>query len=74
MTMLFLHVSPLPWPIKALTHCLSWVEVGLWTNVPEQLVLPSKLLASEIKQTFLSTNLACLLALGQQAARPHSFR
>ena len=28
-------------------------------------------LASKIKQTFLSTNLACLLAFEQQAARPH---
>ena len=42
--------------------------VGLWTDICPPLQLP----ASEIKQIFLSTNLACLLALEQQAAQPHS--
>ena len=32
--------------------------------------LAPQLSASEIKQTFLTTNLACLLAFGQRAARP----
>ena len=34
---------------------------------------PPQLLASEIKQTFLSTNLACSLASKQQAARTLPF-
>ena len=44
---------------------------GFWTdshpNPPR-----FQLLASEIKQTFLSTNLACLLAFEQPADGPHT--
>ena len=42
-------------------------RLGLWTGVCHP---PSTLLTSEIKQTFLSTNLACLLAFEQRAASP----
>ena len=38
--------------------------VGLWTGVGHS---PSQLPASEIKQTFLSSNLACLLAFEWRA-------
>ena len=43
--------------------------VSLWTDVcpPPPLWL---MLTSEIKQTLPSTNLACLLAFGWQAAKP----
>ena len=40
---------------------------GLWTDVRPP---STQLLASEIKQSFLSINLACLLAFKQQAAGP----
>ena len=42
---------------------------GLWTDVSPNPQLP----ASEIKQTFLSTNLAHLLTSEQQAAGTHTF-
>ena len=57
--------SPLPQPIKALALCL-WREVGrlgLWTT----LHTTPQLHTSKIKQTFLSTNLASLLAFDQWA-------
>ena len=41
--------------------------VDLWKGIHT----PFPLLTSKIKQTFLSTNLAFLLAFEQQAARPH---
>ena len=46
--------------INALTHCLSTGGLGLWTDVRHP-PLP-QLPASEVKQTFLSTNLGYLLA------------
>ena len=60
--------SPLPLPREALAHWLSgrWGN-GLWTGVH----LPHWLPASKIKQTFLSTNLASLMAFERQAARPY---
>ena len=60
--MLFLHVAlPLLLSIKALAPLVASVE---WGSAFGQVstTLPQQLLASEIKQTFLSTNLACLLA------------
>ena len=70
MNVLFLHVTPpLSLSIKS-SHPLLWTDVSLWTDVchpPPTL----QLLASEIKQSFLSTYLACLLAFEQQAARLH---
>ena len=65
---------PIPPPpsIKALTHYLC-VGGDLWTDVCHPL---PQLLASEVKQTFLSTNLVCLLAFEQWAAGPltHTFQ
>ena len=48
------------------------VKIGLWTNVCH---CPCQLPAYEIKQIFFSTNLTCLLAFKQWAARPdaHAF-
>ena len=57
---------PLPPSIKALAPDCQLGGVGFWTGVP----LP-RLLASKIKQTFLSTSLASLLAFEQQSARAH---
>ena len=57
-------------PVNSLTPCFlagvggGW-GVSLWTDVHHP---PLQLLASEIKQTFLSTNLVCLLAFEWQAA------
>ena len=72
MTVLFLHVIPLSAPatlsIKALTPCLSWGGVSLCTNVHHP--PPPQVTASEKKQTFLSTNLACLLAFEWWADGP----
>ena len=61
--------GPLLFSIKALAH---WLPVrggvSLWTDVcPPR----PQLLASKIKQIFLSTNLACLLVFQQQAVRPY---
>ena len=53
--------------LKALTPCLSRRELDfrqMSTTHPH----PSQLPASEIEQTFLSTNLACFLAFEQRAA------
>ena len=47
-------------------------RIGLWTDVHHPLP-PTQLPASEVKQTFLSTNLAYFLAFEQQAARYHIF-
>ena len=70
--MLFLYVAPPlapSLPIKAPT-CLSEIGVGgdgwvvcLWTDV-----------CPELKQTFLSTILACLLAFERRAARAHTLQ
>ena len=58
--------NPLPLSINALTHWMS-------AEGDKQSPLPHPwMLASKIKQTFLSTNLASLLASEWQAARPHS--
>ena len=65
--------SPLPQPIKALAFSLSGGGGGCESAFGQMSTLPSQLLASEMKQTFLSTNLACLLTSGQWAAAPHTF-
>ena len=71
MNVLFLHVTPpLSLSIKC-SHPLLWTDVSLWTDVCHPPPTP-QLLASEIKQSFLSTSLACLLAFEQQAARLHT--
>ena len=44
--------------------------VGLWTDVHLLTQLPT----SEKEQIVLSTNLACLLAFGWQAAAPYPIR
>ena len=59
-----------PLSIKALTLFL-WRGWGESAFGQMSATLPPQLPASEIKQTFLSTNLACLLAFERQAARPH---
>lgn len=59
--------SPLPPPAKALAHWLMVEGVSLWTGVHP----PPQLPASEIKQTFLSTNVASLLALERRTAGPN---
>ena len=52
---------------KLLHNWSSEERAGLWTNVCP----PYWLLGTEIKQIFLSTSLACLLAFEWQAAAPH---
>ena len=51
--------------VKALTPCLS-----AFGHIVHHPLLPVG--ASEVKQAFLSTNLACLLAFDQRAAGPHT--
>ena len=67
-----MYVSPprLNLSVTALTPCLS----GRGSRPMDRCLPPSlpQLLASEIKQTFLSTNLGCLLAFEQQAGRAHT--
>ena len=74
MTVLFLHVTSPALCIKlSPSACHGVGGVGHWTDVHH----PShQLLASEIKQTLLSTNLACILAFEWLAALPltHTFR
>lgn len=76
---LFLHVvrtaPPLALAIKALIPCLwgQGCRVSLWTDVHHT---PPQLPASESKQIFLSSNLACLLAFTWWADGPpvtHTF-
>ena len=63
----FLHVAPLPTPtVYRGSHPLL-VKGG--HPLDKFCHPPAKLLASEIKQTFLSTSLACLLAFEWGAAR-----
>ena len=77
MTVLFLHVRSAP-PTKSVYESsyplLFGVDGGisLWTDVCHPLPPPPppQLPASEIKQNFLSINLACLLAFEWSAARP----
>ena len=57
--------SFLPLSIKALSHWLSGWRVSLWTGVRPPCGLP----ASRIKQTFLYTTLASILAFEPLAAR-----
>ena len=72
MTVLFLYTVPPPSVYK--TSCPTgsqggWWGVSLWTDVCHP---PPQLPASEIKQTFLSTNLACLLAFWAASSQtPH---
>ena len=71
--MLFLHVALFPHSVYKNSHpplVRDGGTVGVCTDV---LTLPIRLLAFEIKQAFLSTSLACLLAFEQQAARPHTY-
>ena len=73
MTVLFLHVvPPSPWPlsITALAPLVASRQGELAFRQMSATHYP-QWSASEIKQTFLSTNLACLLTLGQWAAGPH---
>ena len=58
--------SPLPQPIKSLAHSLSVWGIGMWgVSLWTGIHLLPKLPASEIKQSFLSTNLASSLAFEQ---------
>ena len=59
--------------VKALTPCLPGAGVSLGQI---SATLSPQLPASEIKQTFLSTNLDCLLAFKRRAVGPpmHTFR
>ena len=50
------------------THTHAHTQVCF---ISDDVCSPFKLPASEIKQTFLSTSLGCLLALARWAARPH---
>ena len=64
--------SPLLQPIKSLAHSLSVWGIGMWgVSLWTGIHLLPKLPASEIKQSFLSTDLASSLAFEQWAARPH---
>ena len=67
MTMLFLHVTTLPYSVYKCSHPLL-VGWGGLAFAQMSATLPLQLLPPEIKQTFLSTNLACLLPFEQQAA------
>ena len=77
MTLLFLHIRSAP-PTKSVCESsyplLFGVDGGisLWTDVCHPLPPPPppQLPASEIKQNFLSINLACLLAFEWSATRP----
>jgi hypothetical protein len=71
------HGFPIP-PYSvynALTPCLSGVE-SVFGQMSATLLPPAQSPASEIKQIFFSTNLACLLAFEWQAAGlpTHTFR
>ena len=68
MTMLLLHVDPQQSIFKS-SHPLL-VGVGSWPLDRYLPPSPTQLPAPEIKQTFLSTSLACLLAFEGQAAGP----
>ena len=72
MTVLFLHVvapSPRPLSITALAPLVASRQGELAFRQMSATRYP-QWSASEIKQTFLSTNLACLLTFEQQAAGP----
>ena len=76
MTVLFLYITSFLY-LKALAplvvcrggHLPVVRGYSLWTDVCPP---PPQLLKSEIKQAFLSTKLACLLAFELWAARPHN--
>ena len=70
MTVLFLLITPIL-SIKALIPCLSGVG-GELAFGQMSTMLPLQLLASEIKQPFLSTNPACLLAFEWGVAGSHT--
>ena len=73
MTVLFLHVAPSSvYKSSCPTGC-QWAGSGGSQPLDRCLTLLSQLLASEIKQSFLSTYLACLLAFEQQAAGSHIY-
>ena len=67
LTALFLHVAPLLFTYKS--SC-PLVVSGWESAFGQESTPPSGLQASEIKQTFLSTNLASSLASEQRAAGP----
>ena len=55
-------------PIKALAPLVvSGGGISLWIDIHS----PRQLPASEIKETFLFSKVACFLVFEQQAARPH---
>ena len=69
--MLFLRVVPPPSVYKSscpLVASRGWESAFGQTSA----TLPLQLSTSEMKLTFLSTDLACLLTFEQQAARPHT--
>ena len=68
--MLFLHVGPLPQTLS-INAVTSDCQGGESAFGQMSSTLPTKWQPSKMKQTFLSTNLACLLAFERQAARPH---
>ena len=72
LTVLFLPVAPTPpLSIKTLAH---WLSGGKSQPLDRCLPSPCPVATSEIKQTFLSTNLSYLLSFERQAAGlPHSF-
>ena len=69
MTMLFLHVGPLPQTLS-INAVTSDCQGGESAFGQMSSTLPTKWQPSKMKQTFLSTNLACSLAFEQQGARP----
>lgn len=68
-TVLFLHVAPLPSPINLLHNDFqrSRGGVSLWILSPPPSL--AQLLVSKIKQSFLSINLVSLLAFEGQASQ-----
>ena len=77
LTVLFLHVAaPHLHPVSKSSCPLlveGWGGVGESAFGQMYAILPTKKPASEVKQTFLSTSLACLLAFEWPAARPHTY-
>ena len=63
--------SALPLSIRALDHWSSAERESAFGQMSTLFTLPLQLPASEIKQTFLSTNLASLTAFEWQAPRSH---
>ena len=65
--------SPSPTSVYKSSHLPAWAGSGGCSSQPLNRHLPPsppQLPVSEIKQTFLSSNLACLLTFEQQVAEP----